>query len=175
VIYRLVDLRRINRRLTWDSHIPAAKAVFDQQGFEPPYRIRLSCEDVPNFGSDETILTIDPEGIADSAVEMIRRTFDVPTLVEMAAIAIAGVVLFHAGGHRITDIAFNPDRADYQVDDEETLLEVAGRSNRRNFRGAWNARWDRLREAEGSGFYLSVTEFQTPATRLAFAIEDVIS
>ncbi len=46
-------------------------------------------------------------------------------------------------------------------------LEVAGRSRKNDFSAAWNERWRRL--AEGStGFYISVTEFETPASRLGF-------
>jgi hypothetical protein len=88
-------------------------------------------------------------------------------LVELAAIAVAGLALFCAGGHQIRDVSLRGTSADYLIDDERHLLEVAGRSRKKDFSAAWNERWRRL--AEGStGFYVSVTEFETPASRLGF-------
>ena len=59
--------------------------------------------------------------------------------------------------------------ADYLVDDELHLLEVAGRSRGSDLNSAWKQRWGRLSDRLGSGFYVCVAEFETPAGRLAFA------
>jgi hypothetical protein len=155
--------------LIWDCHIPATVAVFQSQGFRSPYKMKLSCEDVPGFGTDEVILRIDPSGIGRKLIERVKRTFSFPTLVEMAAISIAALSLNHAGEHQLADMAVLPSRAEYVVGEEGVLLEVAGRSDRSNFNSAWDVRWERLREEHGYGFFLSVTEFETPFSRLAFA------
>jgi len=54
------------------------------------------------------------------------------------------------------------------VDDERNLLEVAGRSRKSDFAAAWNERWQRLADGSLVGSYVSVTEFETPASRLGF-------
>jgi hypothetical protein len=89
--------------------------------------------------------------------------------VELAAIAIAGLALFAAGGHQIRDIALRGSSADYLVDAESYLLEVAGRSRRSDLDAAWQTRWRRLSDRLGSGFFVCVAEFESPSARLAFA------
>ena len=98
----------------------------------------------------------------------VRRTYESHRLIELAAIAIAGLGLFAAGGHQIRDVALRGSSADYLVDEENYLLEVSGRSRRSDFQAAWDARWNRLSERSGSGFIVCVSEFETPAGRLAF-------
>jgi hypothetical protein len=89
-------------------------------------------------------------------------------LVELAAIAIAGLGLYYGGGHAMQDIALRGSGADYLIDESNHLLEVAGRSRRRDVGVAWQQRWQRLTGRMGSGFYVCVAEFETPAGQLAF-------
>jgi hypothetical protein len=44
---------------------------------------------------------------------------------QLSAIAIAGFALYHGGGHEIRDIAVRGSTADYLVDEENHLLEIA--------------------------------------------------
>ena len=90
-------------------------------------------------------------------------------LIELAAIAIAGLALFAAGGHQIRDVALRGTSAHYLVDADGHLLEVAGRSRRIDFDAAWQVRWERLLGRPGSRFYVCVCEFESPSARLAFA------
>jgi hypothetical protein len=88
--------------------------------------------------------------------------------VELASVAIAGLALHYAGNHEIRDIAFRGTAADYLVGEEGYLLEVAHIWRRTDFAAAWGQKWDRLSEQFGSGFFLCVVEFETPAGRLWF-------
>jgi hypothetical protein len=96
------------------------------------------------------------------------RTYEPFRLVELAAIAIAGLGLYHAGGHEIRDIALRGSGADYLVDEFNHPLEIAGRSRRTDFDVAWGQRWRRLSDCSAGGFYVCVAEFETPSGRLAF-------
>jgi hypothetical protein len=87
----------------------------------------------------------------------------------LASIAIAGLALHHAGNHEIRDIAFRGSASDYRVGDERYLLEVDGRWSRVDFAAAWGQKWDRLSSQVGSGFFVCVVEFETPAGRLWFS------
>lgn len=98
----------------------------------------------------------------------LQRTYESSRLVELAAIAIAGLGLYHGGGHEIIDIALRGSAADYLVGESNHLLEVTGRSRRSDFRVAWQQRWQRLTDRIGRGFYVCVAEFETPTGQLAF-------
>ena len=103
-------------------------------------------------------------------MRQLQRTYEAPRLVELAAIAIAGLGLYYGGGHEMRDVALRGSGADYLVDEAHHLLEVAGRSRRSDFGAAWQQRWQRLAGRPGSGFYVCVVEFETPAGRLAFQL-----
>jgi hypothetical protein len=154
--------------LLWDEIAMAAAAVFTRFHQQPPFGFDLSIIEVP--GCPDDVLTMSIETMAYSANEInrIRRTYEAPRLVEMAAIAIAGLGLYHAGEHRICDVASSGSGADYLVDDESYLLEIAGRARRKDLESAWRQRWQRLSESARGGFYVCVAEFETPAGRLAF-------
>jgi hypothetical protein len=166
---RLVDLPDMHACLIWDDIIAAAVAVLDAQGFSAPYPVVLDFENMPDHGSGRATLQIISAGVLVENAAKARRTHEPHRLVELAAIAIAGLALHALGGHQIRDVALRGSAADYLVDEENRLLEVAGRSRRNDFHAAWDARWERMSDRLGSGFYVCVTEFETPASRLAFA------
>ena len=112
---------------------------------------------------------IDPAGVSAQQIARVCRTYKPSRRVELAAIAVAGLALHHAGGHEIVDLAVRGSRADYLVDQSRHNLEIAGRSRRRDLEAAWQERWERLTERWGSGFYLCVAEFDTCTARLGFA------
>ncbi|MBC8872340.1 MAG: hypothetical protein H8E44_23155 [Planctomycetes bacterium] len=147
----------------------ATVAVLEDQGFATPCRFAMQFEGVPGYGSEESEFEIVSEGVPGNNTRKVRRTYEAHRLVEFAAIAVAGLALFHAGGHQIRDIALRGASADYLVDDEGSLLEIAGRSRRSDFQWAWDVRWQRLSDRLDAGFYVCVCEFETPAGRLAFA------
>jgi hypothetical protein len=86
----------------------------------------------------------------------------------LAAIAITALALYHGGGHEIVDLAIRGSGADYLVDYNRQLLEIAGRSRRSDAEAAWQERLDRLRNRASEGFYLCVIELETPAGKLAY-------
>jgi hypothetical protein len=166
---RLIDLAEMHPELLWESIITATAAVLGTPGREPPYALKLSIENVSGFGSEECRLLIDPRGVAANRIAQARRTFEPSRLVELAAIAVAGLGLHHAGGHEIIDVSARGSAADYLVDQARHRLEIAGRSRRTDLETAWRQRWDRLAELWGSNFYLCVIEFETCTGRLVFA------
>jgi hypothetical protein len=165
---RLVDLLEMHPRLLWDTIILAAAAVLDDRFHDRPHPMILDVRDSPGFGSGEVILSIDYAGIDSDRVARLRRTYELMRQVELASIAIAGLALYVAGNHEIRDVAIRGSAADYLVGEEGHLLEVAGRSRRADFTTAWGEKWDRLIEQVGSGFFVCVVEFETPAARLWF-------
>src|SRR5947208_6264116 len=114
-------------------------------------------------------LIIDRTGIATDRLARIRRTYEFPRRIELAAIALAGLGLYHGGGHEIVDVAVRSSGADYLVDAAHHLLEVAGRSRHSDFEVAWQQRLQRLQVKATGSFYLCVIEMQTPAGRLLFS------
>jgi hypothetical protein len=159
----------LHPELLWETITTAATAVFEGTGAEPPFPFRLVFENIPGTGSGECCLLLDPRGIAADRTARVRRTYEPFRLVELAAIALAGLGLNHAGGHEIVDLSVRGSAADYLVDQARHRLEIAGRSRRVDFEAAWRQKWERLTDLWGSGFYLFVAEFETPAGRLAFS------
>jgi len=165
---RLSDLNAMHPRLVWDHIGCAAAATLVGSTRSAPIRLQVEYTDLPRSGSGSAELIIDITDYSDGMLEAIRRTYEQPRLVELGAIAIAGLLLNALGGHEIMDVTSRGSGADYLVDDLTFRLEIAGRSNRSDFHPAWRVRYQRLREISDDSFFLSVTEFETPASRLAF-------
>lgn len=168
IAVRLVDLTGMHPHLLWDDIIAATVAVLSATRSQSPFPFTLTVQDLPGFGSEQLRFAIDPASVAADHVRRLQRTYEASRLVELAAIAIAGLGLYYGGGHEMRDVALRGSGADYLVDEAHHLLEVAGRSRRRDVGTAWQQRWQRLTERLGSGFYVCVIEFETPAGQLAF-------
>jgi hypothetical protein len=160
-------------RLLWSEIIAAAGILLNESGKSAPFAFELAVDGVAGFGSELLPMRIDASGIPPAQLTALRRTYDLARLVELAAIAIAGIGLHAAGGHEIKDVALRGSRADYLVDDANHLLEVAGRSRRSDFGAAWRERWERLSKTVPDGYYVCVSEFETPAGKLAFGFDEV--
>lgn len=166
--YALVDLRTMHPNLGWQLSIEALIAVCDQRGFERPYRWRMKFDNVPGFGTDEVELLINPGTVSAADVARAQKTYAPDRLVEFAAIAVAGIAIYHAGRHEIWEVAIRGTGADYLVDHGNGLLEVAGRSRRGDVTSARRERLSRLASHARQGFYLFVAEFETPVGNLEF-------
>lgn len=169
MVLQLTDLSTMHPALVWDEIIAATVATLALQGDRDRIVFRFEIEDVPRFGSESTDVEILLPRLAKRRLLQLRRTYERHRLVELAAIAIAGLTLMYAGGHEIRDIAMRGTAADYLVDAEGQLLEIAGRTRRTHRDGAWDSRWDRLSARWGRGFCVCVVEFETPTARLAYA------
>lgn len=165
---QLRDLHIFHPNLLWDEIAGAASAVIFADKNPHAVDFELNVENVPNFGTDRLQLKIERSQELIARAGRLRKTYDGPRLVELAGIAIAGVGLYYAGGHEIRDVAVHGSAADYLVDEECHVLEVAGRSRQKDSTSAWNARWKRLSDRSENGFYLCVVEFETFSGRLAF-------
>lgn len=155
--------------LLWDTIVTAAAAVLSEHGATPPFALPLSIQNVPGFGAGEVQLLLDPVEVSSNRILRIRRTYEPSRLIELAAIAIAGIGLHYAGGHEILDLAVRGSAADYLIDQSRDHLEIAGRSRRSDFEVAWQQKWQRLNAVRQGGCYVCVVEFESPAGRLAFA------
>jgi hypothetical protein len=167
----LVDLAAMHPLLLWDTLIPATAAVFADTHAGPPGAFALTVTDVPGFGSGELRRLVDPSGVSEDRSRRVRRTYEPSRLIELAAITIAAAGLHCTGGHEILDVAVRGSAADYLVDEARHHLEIAGRSRRLDFAAAWQHKWQRLAGRGGSGCYVCVAEFETPAGRLAFRVD----
>jgi len=145
-------LTTLHPRLLWDDILAATVAVLSETCPQSPFPFTLTVQDLPGFGSEQLRFAIDPVGVAADHVRRLQRTYEASRLVELAAIAIAGLGLYYGGGHEMRDVALRGSGADYLVDEVHHLLEVAGRSRRRDFGVAWQQRWQRLSERLESGF-----------------------
>jgi hypothetical protein len=123
---------------------------------------------MPGFGTEVARLSVDRVGIPARTVERVRRTYDSLRRIELAAIAVTALALYHGGGHELVDIALRGSGADYLVDASRNVLEVGGRSRRSDFASAWRQKMERLRSRAEKSYYVCVVEFETPAGRLAF-------
>jgi hypothetical protein len=138
-------------------------------------RLRRTYQPTPFDAAKKAQQSQAKQGPADSAKALFKDTADAAAAilrrlrqVELASIAIAGLALHNAGNHEIRDVAFRGSTTDYLVGEEGYLLEVANGWRRTDFAAAWGQEWDRLREQVGSGFFLCMVEFETPAGRLWF-------
>ena len=165
---KLTELPEMHPCLLWNDILAAAVAVLEQGPTNRSYAVSVQFQEIPGYGSGEMSLEVVAAGVSRGDVAKVRRTYESHRLVELAAIAVAGLSLYCSGGHQIRDISLQGTSADYLVDDERYLLEVAGRSRKSDFPAAWNERWQRLAACSVVGFYVSVTEFETPAGRLGF-------
>jgi len=150
----------------WE-HISAATAIVwgDIAQWRP---IELHVEDIPGLGSAEVLLSVLPETAPESTLMKMRKTLDSGRLVEYAAIGLAGLALHYMGAHEIMDVTGRGSGADYLVGSDRHLLEVAGRSRKRDLPAAWNERLVRLSNGTRP-FYLFVVEFETPSARFLFS------
>src|SRR5260370_29704068 len=103
-LVRLLDLAKMHPNLLWDTIAEATAGVFEEVGAESPYQLGLTVEDVPGYGSGRLSLLLDRTGISDDRIARLRRTYEPARLIELAAIAVAGVGLSLAGGHEIVNI-----------------------------------------------------------------------
>jgi hypothetical protein len=165
---KLTALPEMHPCLLWNDVLAATAAVLEQDAASRSHPVFLQIQEIPGYGSGEVRIEIAVAGVPRGDVAKARRTYESHRRVELAAIAVAGLALFCAGGHQIRDVSLRGTSADYLIDDERYLLEVAGRSRKSDFSAAWHERWRRLAEGSTAGFYVSVTEFETPASRLGF-------
>jgi hypothetical protein len=170
VTVRLVELSAMHPRLLWDTIVTAAAAVLGGLSPSPPFVFPLTIQNVPGFGEGELRMYLDPVDVPADRLIRIRRTYEPSRLIELAAIAIAGIGLHQAGGHEILDLAVRGSAADYLVDEARHHLEIAGRSRRSDLEVAWQQKWRRLNETQRGGCYVCAVEFESPAGRLAFAV-----
>ena len=110
---RLLDLPILHPRLLWETIILAGASVLEGIDRRAPYRFLILAEDIPGFGSEELILTIDPSGYDEESIVRLRRTFELARQVELAAIAVAALALALSKGHEIVDVALRGSAADY--------------------------------------------------------------
>ena len=113
-------------------------------------------------------LAIESGPIRKAELNRVRQTYEPARLIEFAAIAIAGLAMYHAGGHQIVNVAWRGSGADYLVDQEKYPLEIAGRSRLNDLESAWKEKWGRLSENVGRDFFVFVAEFESFTGRLEF-------
>jgi hypothetical protein len=166
---RLQDLPNLHPRLLWETIILAGASVMEGVDRRASYSFLIRAEDVPDFGSEGLILTIDPRGYDKESVVRFRRTFELARQVELAAIAVAALAPAHSGGHEIVDVALRGSAADYLVGDPPSRLEIAGRSRRTDLESAWQQKWNRLSLPSDQPGFVFVVEFETLTGRLGYA------
>lgn len=164
----LTELSAIHPNLVWSQLIAACAAVLGPTRERTSHRLEVGLGGISSFDDDKIILQIQTTRIDPGEVLGVARTFEPSRLVEMAAIVVAALVLFHVAHLEIRDVALRGSRADYLVGERGYLLEVGGRSRQQDLAAAWRDKWAGLLEREVGGFFLSLTEFETPAGRFAF-------
>jgi hypothetical protein len=138
-------------RLLWDEFIGAAVTILGRHQSRTPFQFDVAVTGVPGFNDDLLQLMIRPPRFSSSWLQRLQRTHEPARLVEYAAIALAGLALYHAGRHVIHKVGMRGSGGDYVVD-EVLLMEVAGRSRRTDFQAAWDDRWQRLVRREDTSF-----------------------
>src|SRR5712692_7488362 len=101
----LLALSEMHPELEWQEIAAATVAVLEDGGLEAPFQLQLDLIDVPGFGSETLRLLIDRSGIPAERIARVRRTYESPRRIELPAIALAGLGLYHGGSHEIVDVA----------------------------------------------------------------------
>jgi hypothetical protein len=83
----LLGLAEMHPELEWQEITAATVAVLEDSGLEAAFQVHLDLIDVPGFGSERLRLLIDRSGIPAERVVRVRRTYEAPRRVELAAIA----------------------------------------------------------------------------------------
>jgi hypothetical protein len=166
------ELAACHPRLLWREMSAAAAVVLLPHWKRRSLLIRFETERLPGLAGDELVLKVDAPPIPEDEIERVRRTYEAPRLVELAAIATCGLALYQGGGHEIVDIAARGTQADYLVDAERHPLEIAGRSHKSDLAAVWADKQARLRRRTRSGFYVCVFEFETPRGKLGSFPQD---
>jgi len=161
----LTALQAMHPQLLWNEIVVAVLVTASETRVVD---VALEYQNVPGFGSDDVTLRIDTSGVSSAEVARVRRTYEHPRLIELAAIAVAGMALYHGSGHEIVDVSVRGTSADYLIDASRQLLEVAGRSSRGDFESAWKQKHARLDDRGQNNYYVCVVEFETPYGRLAY-------
>lgn len=161
------DLGAFHPNLRWDEIAIAPAAIVGKKP-EGLIVVQFSFENMPAFGTANATIGIDISDVSPANIERMQRTYELARLVELAAIAVAGIGIYYGGGHEIMDISARGSAADYLVDTTLDRLEIAGRSRRRDVQSAWQTRWDRLSARDG-GFYVCLVEFETLSARFAYS------
>jgi hypothetical protein len=164
---QLTDLQTMHPRLEWGEMLSAAAIVLGNQR-SPPFLFPVEIVDVPGCDLSELRLRIGMEGIDAKHLARLRRSYEPPRFVETAAVALAGLALYHAGEHELMSVVNEGAVGDFFVDERHDIIEIAGRSRRRDFEYAFKQRQRRLLDALGGGFFLFVAEFHPPRGLLSF-------
>src|SRR2546422_986234 len=127
---KLSDLPLLHTQLLWRDLRLSAVAVLSERVVKRRLSFDLSIREVPGFADDSLRINIDTGRIRQAELMRVRRTYELPRLIEFADIAIAGLGLYYAGGHQIVNVAWRGSGADYLIGEERYPLEIAGRSRR---------------------------------------------
>jgi hypothetical protein len=154
----ITDLFRRHPELRWNEAAIALAAVASRRNVFS--EIVFSIE-IARGASDLTSidLTVELTKVSSSAVAAAKRTYDTSRLVEMAAVAIAGLTAYYGLGSELVEVSRRGSGADYLVSDGR-LLEVAGRSRRRDLDSAWRSKIARLVSLGVGPFAVCVAEFE---------------
>lgn len=165
---RLSDVSDYHPRLLWDDAIAAAVSVAQRFASAPIVRYAIDTEGLAAVRDNQLLLDLDLRPFSAARIARLERTYEPARIVELAAIAIAGVALYHGGRHEIVDVTMRGSGADYRVDHSGVVLEVTGRTRRRDVNAAWESKRQRLLHRSACGAYICVVEFETPGGRLTF-------
>jgi hypothetical protein len=160
VACRLSDLVDHHPRLSWADIVASAAATICGQ-LGGLVHLRLDCYDIPTVPDRELFLDIECDASHPASIERIRRTYDEARLVEFAAIAVAGLVVYHGLGEQIMDVAIRGYGADYLIGDDRVPMEVAGRSRKRDLESAWSAKVARSARYAKNEFFVCIVEFES--------------
>ena len=112
----IAELTVMHPRLLWDDIGAALVAVLKERHLgRGPIHIELMTVGLPSYDSEQLSIAIELGHVEAGRVSALRRTDEAPRLVELAAIAVAALGLYYAGGHEIRDVALRGSAADYLV------------------------------------------------------------
>jgi hypothetical protein len=112
----VVELTTMHPRLLWDRYSATHTTS--------PFPFTPTVQDLQGFGSEQLQFAIDPAGVAADQVRQLQRTYEASRLVELAAIAIAGLGLYYGRGHEMRDVALRGSGAAYLVDETHHLFGI---------------------------------------------------
>lgn len=178
--YLVESLRELNPKAIWAAFfIPPAIALMESYRLKP-FSWNISHENIISdcFEAVTGELALEIDWMTETFPESQRlfQTLQRESVVEYAAVATAFLVMTNLAGKNIVEVTLRGSKADYFLDERETLLEISGTESAEHLAARHT---EKIRQLQANPFgkdgYVFVCCFSNRKARLSFHAFDTVS